>query len=51
MLLIKFLDLEIFDKKFKLAKEEASLTKASLKKLQDRDFQGDIKQIKQDIFK
>ncbi len=49
-ILAKFLDLEIFDKKFKLAKEEASLTKASLKKLQDRDFEGDIKQIKQDIF-
>ena len=49
-ILAKFLDLEIFDKKFKLAKEEVSLTKASLRKLENRDFDGDIASIKKQIF-
>ena len=49
--LAKFLDLEIFDKKFKLAKEESSMTKAALRKLEDIDFEEQIKLIKKDIVK
>ena len=33
--LAKFLDLEIFDKKFKIAKEQSAVTKAALKRLED----------------
>ena len=49
--LAKFLDLEIFDKKFKMAKEESALTKAELKKLEDIDFTTQIKEIKNNITK
>jgi DNA repair exonuclease SbcCD ATPase subunit len=43
----KFLDLEIFDKKFKLAKEDSS----SLRRLEGTDFETEIKKIKRDITK
>ena len=49
--LAKFLDLQIFDKKFKLAKEESAVTKASLKKLEGVDFEEQITAIKRDITK
>lgn len=49
--LAKFLDLEIFDKKFKLAKEESATTKLALKKLEGVDFEGQIKTIKKEIVK
>ena len=49
--LAKFLDLEIFDKKFKLAKEDSSLAKASLRRLEGTDFETEIKKIKRDITK
>ena len=42
-ILAKFLDLELFEKKFKLGKEEASEIKAALKRLQGRDFKEEIK--------
>ena len=42
-ILAKFLDLEIFDKKFRLAKEEASEIKAALKRLEGRNFKEEIK--------
>ena len=49
--LAKFLDLQIFDKKFKLAKKESAVTKASLKKLEGVDFEEQITAIKRDITK
>lgn len=49
--LAKFLDLQIFDKKFKLAKEESAATKAALKRLEDIDFESEIATIKRDIVK
>jgi len=47
--LAKFLDLEIFDKKFKMAKEASSEIKASLRRLEGIDFEMDIKNIKSEI--
>ena len=47
--LAKFLDLEIFDKKFKLAKEESALTKAALRRLEGIDFETEIVSLKRDI--
>ena len=41
-IIAKFLDLEIFDKKFKLAKEDSIDAKAILKKLDDRDYKQEI---------
>lgn len=38
----KFLDLQFFDKKFKLAKEESSNLKGALKRLEGRDFAKEI---------
>jgi len=49
--LAKFLDLEIFDKKFKIAKEESAATKVALKRLEGTDFEKEIKSIKLDITK
>ena len=49
--LAKFLDLEIFDKKFKMAKEASAEIKASLKRLEGIDFDGNIKDIKSEIIK
>jgi len=37
-ILAKFLDLQFFETKFKLSKEDASATRGALKKLEDRDF-------------
>ena len=42
-ILAKFLDLEVFEQKFKLAKDETSDLKGAIKKLSDRDFEQDIK--------
>ena len=41
-ILAKFLDLEVFDKKFKLAKEDSADHKALIKKLEDRDFHAEL---------
>lgn len=41
-ILSKFLDLELFDKKFKLAKDDSSALKSSIKKLEGRDFADEI---------
>lgn len=41
-ILAKFLDLEMFEKKFKLAKEESAELKALLKKLEGNNFDRDI---------
>jgi len=48
-ILAKFLDLEFFETKFKLAKEDASLTKGALKKLEGRDFLGEIASAESDL--
>jgi DNA repair exonuclease SbcCD nuclease subunit len=49
--LAKFLDLEIFDKKFKMAKEESAATKLALKKLEGIDFGQQIEDIESEILK
>ena len=49
--LAKFLDLEIFDKKFKMAKEESATTRAALKRLEGIDFDEQISSLKKDITK
>lgn len=49
--LAKFLDLEIFDKKFKMAKEASADIKVSLKRLEGIDFDANIKTIKSEITK
>ena len=49
-ILAKFLDLEIFDKKFKLAREEAQDLRGAIKRLEDRDFDTEIKEAKQTLF-
>jgi len=41
-ILAKFLDLEIFEKKYKLAKEDASDLRGALRRLQNREFDEDI---------
>ena len=41
-ILAKFLDLEIFDQKFKLSKEDSSDMKGAIKKLSDRDYDSEI---------
>ncbi len=41
-ILAKFLDLEIFDKKFKLAKKDAAELKGVVKRLQDKKWDKDI---------
>ena len=40
----KFLDLEQFESKFKIAKEESAATRAVLRKMEGRDFQKEIKE-------
>ena len=50
-ILAKFLDLEIFDKKFKLAKEDSAITKVALKRLEDTDFESEINAVKKEIVK
>ena len=43
-ILAKFLDLEVFEKKFKLCKEDASDLKGAIRRLSDRDFEEERKQ-------
>ena len=43
-ILAKFLDLEIFEKKFKLAKEDASDMKGALKRLEGREYDTEIEE-------
>jgi len=45
-ILAKFLDLEIFEKKFRKANEDASDVKGALKLLQDREFNEEIKELR-----
>jgi DNA repair exonuclease SbcCD ATPase subunit/DNA repair exonuclease SbcCD nuclease subunit len=50
-ILAKFLDLDIFEAKFKLAKGEASEIKAVLKKLDTVDYDSEIEKTKEEIKK
>ena len=43
-ILAKFLDLEIFDKKFKMAKKDSAESKAILKKLEEIDFDEQLQE-------
>ena len=49
-ILAKFLDLEVFDKKFRLAKEEAFDLRGAIKRLEGRDFDTEIKEAEQVLF-
>ena len=49
-ILAKFLDLEFFEKKFKLAKEEVSELRGVLKRIKDIDYDEDMKKVKEEIF-
>jgi DNA repair exonuclease SbcCD ATPase subunit/DNA repair exonuclease SbcCD nuclease subunit len=48
-ILAKFLDLEIFDKKFRLAKEDATDLRGALKRLEEKEFDDDIKEISEQV--
>jgi len=48
-ILAKFLDLEIFEKKFKLAKEDAADMKGALRRLEGRDFISDINAAEEEL--
>jgi len=48
-ILAKFLDLEFFDQKFKMAKEDASDLKAAIRLLKDRDFSEEIEEVEKQI--
>tara|TARA_Y100000310_G_scaffold339316_1_gene431654 strand:+ start:704 stop:3862 length:3159 start_codon:yes stop_codon:yes gene_type:complete len=48
-ILAKFLDLEFFDKKFKLAKEAVSDTKGALNKLEGRNYNEEIDDASSDL--
>ena len=52
-IIAKFLDLQFFDKKFKLAKDDSQESKILMKKLQGRDYNKEIEQAQEviDIFK
>jgi DNA repair exonuclease SbcCD ATPase subunit len=50
-ILAKFLDLEIFDKKFRMAKEDSASTSAALKRLEGNDYESQIESIKSEILK
>ena len=50
-ILAKFLDLEFFEKKFKLAKEDAADLRGALRRIQDVNYDDDIKKTKNDIFR
>ena len=43
-IIAKFLDLEIFEKKFRMAKEDSVETKVMLKKHQDRNYDSEIEE-------
>ena len=48
-ILAKFLDLKIFDEKFKSAKEDAAELKAAVKFLQNTDYESELKKCNQEI--
>ena len=48
-ILAKFLDLHIFDKKFKMAKDDASDLKGALKRLEGKEFDQEIKEAEYEL--
>jgi exonuclease SbcC len=48
-ILARFLDLEIFDRKFKMAKEEVGEIKGTLKRLESKDFDSEIEETKEKL--
>ena len=48
-ILAKFLDLEFFERKFKLSKDDASDTKGALRKSEGRDFNNEILEAEADL--
>ena len=48
-ILAKFLDLEIFEKKFRLAKEEAADMKGALRRLEGREYDTELEEAKKDL--
>jgi len=50
-ILAKFLDLEVFEKKYKLAKEDSADLKGVLRRIGDRNFEEDINAVKEEIKK
>jgi len=48
-ILAKFLDLQFFERKFKLAKEDAAATRGAIRKLEDRDFNKEILDARMDL--
>ena len=48
-ILAKFLDLEMFDKKFKLAKEDVTDLRGALKRLEGKEFDEDIFNVEKEI--
>jgi len=49
-ILAKFLDLEFFEKKFKLAKDESAGLKGALRRLEGREYDEEISTAKKDLF-
>lgn len=47
-ILAKFLDLEIFEKKFRLAKDDAADMKGALRRLQDREYDAEIEEVRKE---
>ena len=50
-ILAKFLDLEIFEKKFRLSKEDSVDIRGALKRLEDRDYDEEINEVEEEILK
>jgi len=50
-ILAKFLDLEIFEKKYKMAKEDSSVASAALRRIGERDFDKEIEDTKRKILR
>ena len=48
-ILAKFLDLEVFEKKFKKAKDDAADLRVALKKMKDRDFNTELKEKRKEL--
>ena len=46
-ILAKFLDLEIFERKYRMAKEDASDLKGALRRLEERDFDTEVTGVKE----
>ena len=49
-ILAKFLDLEFFEKKFKLAKDESAGLKGALRRLEEKEYDEEISTARKDIF-